>query len=49
MSKKTILSILVLILFAVVAVASSSSSKISDETIRDSARAGAGLIVDLSN
>lgn len=53
MSKKRVLSVLVLIIFTVIAVASSSSRKvtdrISDETIRDAARTGAGLFLDLSN
>lgn len=49
MSKKRVLSILALIIFAVIAVASSSSRKVSDETIRDAARTGAGLFLDLSN
>ncbi len=49
MSKKTILSILVLILFAVVAVASSSSSKISEKDAYNIGYAAGAVLSDLSN
>ena len=49
MSKKTIWSILVLILFTVVAVASSSSSKISNEDAYNIGYAAGSVLRDLSN
>ena len=49
MSKKTILSILVLILFAVVAVASSSANKVSDEAAYNLGYGVGNVIRDLSN